>query len=235
MALRYNPAKDYYDILGVHPSASEASIRKAYYQIALLHHPDKHTGSAKATAIFQGIQEAWEVLADEKLRSQYNAVRAQCILDLGPAPKPRPRHPTMGRASGPSQTGLDPEHPFERPAGSNVPSTSYYAPHPESATPPPSNITFSTYFNHDMSETPFLGELRGAARDARIEFETAVSRRAGIRNAVKQGFNSEPLLKEVEFMVGVMGPKLVAAEIERDKHQKWAWELKKARAVELKS
>jgi molecular chaperone DnaJ len=61
-------AKDYYQILGVQKNASTNEIKKAFYKLAHQHHPDKGGDSAK----FKEINEAYQVLSDEKKRQQYD-------------------------------------------------------------------------------------------------------------------------------------------------------------------
>jgi len=61
--------KDYYKLLGVERSATEAEIKKAYRKLAAKHHPDKPTGDE---AKFKEINEAYEVLGDKEKREQYD-------------------------------------------------------------------------------------------------------------------------------------------------------------------
>lgn len=61
-------AKDYYKILGVGRTADAATIKKAYRKMAREHHPDKG-GSAEKMA---QINEAFDVLNDEKKRAQFD-------------------------------------------------------------------------------------------------------------------------------------------------------------------
>lgn len=68
--------REYYDLLGVEPTASEAQIKKAYYKLALKLHPDK-TGS---TGEFQKVGEAYQVLSNPNLRQKYDA--DGCVEDV---------------------------------------------------------------------------------------------------------------------------------------------------------
>jgi len=67
--------KDYYDILGVKPEASEAEIKAAYRKLARQYHPDKNK-DAGAEEKFKAINEANEVLRDKEKRRAYDQVRA---------------------------------------------------------------------------------------------------------------------------------------------------------------
>lgn len=61
--------KDYYKILGVQREASTDDIKKAYRKLAHQHHPDKRGGDE---AKFKEINEAYQVLSDEKKRVNYD-------------------------------------------------------------------------------------------------------------------------------------------------------------------
>jgi len=67
--------KDYYDILGVKPDASEADIKSAYRKLARKYHPDKNK-DAGAEDKFKSINEANEVLKDAEKRRSYDELRA---------------------------------------------------------------------------------------------------------------------------------------------------------------
>ena len=67
--------KDYYDILGVKPDASEAEIKAAYRKLARQYHPDKNK-EAGAEDKFKAVNEANEVLRDKDKRRAYDQVRA---------------------------------------------------------------------------------------------------------------------------------------------------------------
>lgn len=64
--------KDYYAILGVGRQAKPEQIRKAYRRLARKHHPDVNPGNKAAEEKFKDIQEAYEVLSDERKRRIYN-------------------------------------------------------------------------------------------------------------------------------------------------------------------
>lgn len=63
--------KDYYNILGVQPNASEDEIRTAYKRLAMKHHPDRGGDQAQ----FQEVQEAHSVLTDPNRRAQWEQQR----------------------------------------------------------------------------------------------------------------------------------------------------------------
>lgn len=63
--------KDYYDILGVSKSASDAEIKSAFRKLAKEYHPDINK-SPDAEAKFKEIGEAYSVLSDSSKRSNYD-------------------------------------------------------------------------------------------------------------------------------------------------------------------
>lgn len=60
--------KDYYNILGVPRNASKEEIKKAYRRLAHKYHPDKGGDEAR----FKELNEAYQVLSDERKRGQYD-------------------------------------------------------------------------------------------------------------------------------------------------------------------
>ena len=64
-------AKDYYSILGVPRTASQAQIKEAYRKLVLKNHPDVNK-SEEAKTTMQGINEAYAVLGNEDKRKQYD-------------------------------------------------------------------------------------------------------------------------------------------------------------------
>ncbi len=63
--------RDYYEVLGLSKSATDAEIKKAYRTLAKKYHPDLNK-SADAPEKFKEVQEAYEVLSDPQKKSLYD-------------------------------------------------------------------------------------------------------------------------------------------------------------------
>jgi molecular chaperone DnaJ len=63
--------RDYYEILGVSRSATEADIKKSYRTLALKYHPDRNR-EAGAEDTFKEINEAYEVLSNAERKASYD-------------------------------------------------------------------------------------------------------------------------------------------------------------------
>jgi curved DNA-binding protein len=63
---------DYYKVLELDKSASQADIKKAYRKLARKFHPDLNPNDKNAQARFQQINEAHEVLIDPEKRKKYD-------------------------------------------------------------------------------------------------------------------------------------------------------------------
>ena len=63
--------RDFYEVLGISKSASKDEIKSAYRKLAKKYHPDiKH--DADATEKFKEVQEAYDILYDDKKRQMYD-------------------------------------------------------------------------------------------------------------------------------------------------------------------
>ncbi|WP_302625711.1 molecular chaperone DnaJ [uncultured Eubacterium sp.] len=64
--------RDYYEVLGVDKNADDATIKKAYRNLAKKYHPDANPGDEEAAAKFKEASEAYAVLSDAEKRRQYD-------------------------------------------------------------------------------------------------------------------------------------------------------------------
>ncbi len=68
--------KDYYAVLGVAKTATQAEIKKQYRKLAVKYHPDKNPDNASAEKKFKEISEAYEVVGDAEKRKKYDELGA---------------------------------------------------------------------------------------------------------------------------------------------------------------
>ncbi|KAJ6507944.1 hypothetical protein C8R47DRAFT_1100064 [Mycena vitilis] len=79
---------DYYKLLGVEKSASDAEIKSAYKKMALKWHPDRNQGSEESSKKFKEISEAFEVLSDSNKRAVYDQFGEEGLKGGGAGPQP---------------------------------------------------------------------------------------------------------------------------------------------------
>lgn len=69
------PQPDYYEILEVESTVSQAELKQAYYRQAKKYHPDRNIGDAVAEDRFKLVAEAYRILSDEHERRLYDEAR----------------------------------------------------------------------------------------------------------------------------------------------------------------
>ncbi|KAF2093126.1 hypothetical protein NA57DRAFT_61650 [Rhizodiscina lignyota] len=76
--VKANPQRDYYKDLEISANADDSEVKKQYFKLARLYHPDRNPGRvAEYTPKFQAIQEAHEILSDPAQRRKYDEDRAR--------------------------------------------------------------------------------------------------------------------------------------------------------------
>src|SRR5437879_10462009 len=70
--LTSNGKRDYYEVLGVSRSASDAEIKSAYRKLAMQYHPDRNPNNPDAEEKFKECSEAYAILADQDKRARYD-------------------------------------------------------------------------------------------------------------------------------------------------------------------
>ncbi len=69
-----NMTKNYYKILGISENSTEQEIKSAYRKLAIKWHPDIAGNTSEVVSRFKDINEAYEILSDEKKRADYDTV-----------------------------------------------------------------------------------------------------------------------------------------------------------------
>ena len=102
--------KDYYQVLGVSPRATDEEIRKAFRTLARKYHPDVAKDKKSAEEKFKAINEANEVLSNPESRRKFDQLGAD--WNTGAPPRPAPGR-SGGRSAGPATRGGPDEFQFE--------------------------------------------------------------------------------------------------------------------------
>src|ERR1700753_2503165 len=63
---------DYYEVLEVTRTASDAELKAAYRKLAMQHHPDRNPNNPEAEEKFKACSEAYSVLSDPDKRAAYD-------------------------------------------------------------------------------------------------------------------------------------------------------------------
>lgn len=104
--------KDYYKILGVERKASADDIRSAYRKLAMKYHPDKNPGDKKAEDKFKDINEAYQVLSDDKKRARYDQLGSAYSDFRGSGGRPTDFRWDDWQSGGQTQGGYGNADPF---------------------------------------------------------------------------------------------------------------------------
>jgi molecular chaperone DnaJ len=75
--------RDYYEVLGVTKTATDAELKSAYRKQAMKFHPDRNPGDKAAEEAFKEAAESYAVLADPQKRSMYDRFGHQGV-NTGP-------------------------------------------------------------------------------------------------------------------------------------------------------
>ncbi|XP_030276601.1 dnaJ homolog subfamily B member 9-like [Sparus aurata] len=87
-------SRNYYETLGVEPTATDSQIKRSFRTLAIKYHPDKNK-SADAEKAFREIAEAYKVLSNKEKRRQYDSVGHEAFLKDGASVNPEDQHDTV--------------------------------------------------------------------------------------------------------------------------------------------
>lgn len=96
--------RNYYEVLGIAPSATTDQIKKKYRELARKYHPDIAQDKDFSQRVFTQINQAYRVLADPDRRAQYNST-----LDVAKPAAPATNRPSAAPTAVPNAAPPSPE------------------------------------------------------------------------------------------------------------------------------
>ena len=75
--------RDYYEVLGVSRTASDAELKKAFKKLAMKYHPDRNPDDPAANEKFKEAAEAYEILSDSEKKSAYDQFGHAGVQGMG--------------------------------------------------------------------------------------------------------------------------------------------------------
>ncbi len=99
--------RNYYEVLGLPPSATTDQIKKKYRELARKYHPDIAQDKDFSQRVFTQINQAYRVLADPDRRAQYNST-LDAAKPVAPAAAPAASRPSAAPAAAPAASKTAP-------------------------------------------------------------------------------------------------------------------------------
>lgn len=96
--------RNYYEVIGVTPTATTDDIKKKYRELARQFHPDVVKDKTMGQKVFTQINQAYRVLADPEKRSQYDTTLLTDKVRSGTSVSAVSAAPASGAAARPSQS-----------------------------------------------------------------------------------------------------------------------------------
>jgi curved DNA-binding protein CbpA len=106
---------DFYKILNVSSSATDAEITSAYKKLALKFHPDRNPNNKEAEERFKELANAREALLDAEKRQYYDKERSLAAKEKAAANKPPPPNPFKPTPTAEAQRTAPPMSPPRQP------------------------------------------------------------------------------------------------------------------------
>ncbi|WP_460617427.1 DnaJ domain-containing protein [Hymenobacter ruber] len=93
-------SQNHYQVLGVAPNAPAADIKRAYRQLVVRYHPDKHGGDIRYEEQFKAVAVAYGILGDPDRRATYDFQLAQAARRAAEAQRQQQQRPVSQHVYG---------------------------------------------------------------------------------------------------------------------------------------